>query len=510
MTILFAYLVKVNVALLLFYALYRIVLRPLTFYQLNRFYLLGGMLIASVLPFLHFAGQQQQPELYQQIAIANWEIMQPKTEQHQNAGIGWQQWVAYVYYTGAVFMLMAFLIKLISLYRLHQNSYRTYMQNVRHVPVSTEPFSFGKFIYLNTGNHSSAQIEHIVEHELVHCKQKHSVDIILAELNKIAYWFNPGVWLYATAIKENLEFIADQKMLTNGVNARQYQYQLLHVATGVSCKNELAAYFAFINLKKRIAMMNKKRSPQWSKLKYVLALPLIFAVAMLVAQSTKTKVQKAEYTNGPAVSNITQQAAAQSNLIQPASNRSIEKENPAGVSGIQDTVPVYRIGSNSSMTGETNTSIDGKSYRILIENSLITEMYVDGEKISAEKIISYKPFLDKLYAQFIKNQKQSKLDAEQSRRDAEQSRKDAKQSILDAEQSRRDAEKSARVWNQIFIELINDKIINNRKDVYSFQLNNKELKINAVVQPSNIHKKYKEKYWINEIDTITLVYEISR
>lgn len=50
MPALFVFLLKVNIALLLFCAGYYLVLRPLTFYTLNRIYLLAAIIFASIYP----------------------------------------------------------------------------------------------------------------------------------------------------------------------------------------------------------------------------------------------------------------------------------------------------------------------------------------------------------------------------------------------------------------------------------------------------------------------------
>lgn len=105
---------------------------------------------------------------------------------------------------------------------------------VRLLKGNLNTFSFWKYIYLNSGQHEPKAIAAILEHEQVHVKELHTLDILLAELATIFYWFNPGVWYMRKAVKENVEFITDQQLLKKGVDRKAYQYSMLHVVTNLA------------------------------------------------------------------------------------------------------------------------------------------------------------------------------------------------------------------------------------------------------------------------------------
>ena len=106
--------------------------------------------------------------------------------------------------------------------------------------------------------HNENELNTILTHEQIHVKQWHTLDIILAELSVVFYWFNPGIWLMKRAVKENLEFITDEKILKRGMDKKAYQYSLLDVGNIVPAI-EIVNNFNLSDLKKRIKMMNAKR-----------------------------------------------------------------------------------------------------------------------------------------------------------------------------------------------------------------------------------------------------------
>src|SRR5206468_756662 len=101
--------------------------------------------------------------------------------------------------------------------------------NLYQVNDNIIPFSFGNSIFINRHLHTEGELQEIIRHEFVHVKQRHSIDIIWAELLCIVNWYNPFAWLLKRSIRQNLEFIADNKVLENGINKKEYQYLLLKV-----------------------------------------------------------------------------------------------------------------------------------------------------------------------------------------------------------------------------------------------------------------------------------------
>ena len=136
------------------------------------------------------------------------------------------------------------------------------------------PFSFFYWIFVNAGNHNFQKLDEIIAHEQVHVRQFHSFDVMISEILCICFWWNPFTWFLRKEMKINLEYLADEGVLKAGFQPKGYQYTLLQV----SSKNmdmSLINNFNVSQLKKRIVMMNKKKSSILMSAKYVLTVPII-------------------------------------------------------------------------------------------------------------------------------------------------------------------------------------------------------------------------------------------
>jgi hypothetical protein len=174
---------------------------------------------------------------------------------------------------GAAILLLRFIIRYISFVRIRHRSELISGDGIKIYQVDKEiiPFSFGNAVFINRNQHSEEELKEIVRHEFVHVKQNHTIDIVWAELLCIFNWYNPFAWLLKRSIRQNLEFIADNKVIENGINKKEYQYLLLKVIGNRQfC---IAAQFNFSSLKKRIAMMNKSKSAKRQLLRMLFLLP---------------------------------------------------------------------------------------------------------------------------------------------------------------------------------------------------------------------------------------------
>jgi len=284
------YLLKVNLSLLLFYFGYRLFLKQFTFYSLNRIYLLLGLIYSSLYPLINLADLfKSNPEIKQQISniSPDWQysVSYVNSTSPVPDSIYWQV-VILIFWTGVTLMLVRLIIQLISLLILHRKSKPAVSgnYNFRIVSKKVNPFSFWKTIYLNPEYHEPKELQSILEHEQVHIKQLHSLDVLLAEICIVFYWFNPAVWLIKDSIQANLEFITDLKVLNSGIDSREYQYALLKI--NVLPQNTLPVNnFHLLTIKRRIAMMNKRQSNQIKKGIYILLLPAIMCLVLIVTNS---------------------------------------------------------------------------------------------------------------------------------------------------------------------------------------------------------------------------------
>jgi TonB-dependent SusC/RagA subfamily outer membrane receptor len=295
MPALFIFLIKVNVALLIFCAGYYAVLRHLTFYNLNRVYLVTAIIFSTLYPKVNLSDFLNRHEAIArpiQVVIVNWQAPVAKAAKTFLGHDLWY-WLHVVFWTGVIAFAIRLSLQLLSLYRLHQRSepatVKQYMVRVIHGDIN--PFSFWRNIYINPANHPPHELDAILEHEQVHVKEWHTLDILLAEVSTIFYWFNPGVWLMKRAIRENIEFITDQKILQKGIDCKAYQYSLLSVNFG-SQNNPIVNNFNISTIKKRIMMMNAKRSSNFNITRYLFLIPAVMAL-LLVFSVSKAELNKA-------------------------------------------------------------------------------------------------------------------------------------------------------------------------------------------------------------------------
>lgn len=285
----FIYLLKVNIAISLFYLGYYFLLKKLTFYSLNRFYLLFSMLFSAVFPFLSIPYFFSQPEVvyYQVLSIENSVASLP---QSQEASYTLWSILLAIYWLFGTLGAIKLLAGVLSLYRIHLKSTPQFWGSYKfnNLPIDITPFSFLTTIYLNFEKHTEKELHTILKHEQVHTKSLHSFDILLVEIWCILSWFNPFSWWLKKAIKTNIEFIADHEVIQQGVAHHAYQNSLLHFALQ-SQNLPLANQFAFLSLKSRIKMMNKKQSSKGQIGKYFLLIPIIISFLFLFGVSKAYK-----------------------------------------------------------------------------------------------------------------------------------------------------------------------------------------------------------------------------
>jgi bla regulator protein BlaR1 len=289
MPALFVFLLKVNMALLLFCAGYYLVLRPLTFYTLNRIYLLAAIVFASVYPWLNLSAfVQRHEELVKPVqqVVINWQAPVQSLVKPLSQPDYWR-WAEVIFWLGAYILAIKLVVQLFSLYRLYKSSKPATINNhqVRIMDRDAAPFSFWQSIFVNPSKHEPADLKAILLHEQIHVNEWHTADILLAEVSSIFYWFNPGIWLMKKAIRENVEFITDRKILNHGIDSKTYQYSLV----SVSFNNQqpgIVNHFNISTIKKRIIMMNAKRSSKINLTRYAFLVPAVITLLLIFSIST--------------------------------------------------------------------------------------------------------------------------------------------------------------------------------------------------------------------------------
>jgi beta-lactamase regulating signal transducer with metallopeptidase domain len=305
---------KLSISLVVVYLFYQFVLRRLTFYNWNRWYLVSYSLMSFFIPFIDISVVLERNE-WEQASIVNWVPNFTSYSSHpvplirESPGPSSGFILGVVVLAGMIFMLLRLLVQLYSFRRMIKKAQWIPAEgmNIYQINEPIIPFSFGNSIFINQNLHSTSELQEIIRHEFVHVKQKHSVDIIWSEIICLINWYNPFAWLIRTAIRQNLEFIADNKVLENGFDRKQYQYLLLKVIG--DNQFSIASRFNFSSLKKRIAMMNKMKSAGVHLVKFLFILPLL-AVLLLAfrnnyqeqsiadnIETLRTKIRSAVFTD---------------------------------------------------------------------------------------------------------------------------------------------------------------------------------------------------------------------
>ncbi|HVV54752.1 MAG TPA: M56 family metallopeptidase [Mucilaginibacter sp.] len=386
MPALFAFLLKVNIALVLFCLGYYLVLRHLTFYTLNRLYLVTAIAFSSIYPFIDISGfiqlHQQFAKPVQQV-IYQWKLPAENFVKPLSHPDYWQ-WATAIFWTGVILLALRLMLQLFSLYRLHKQSIdgRVHHYDVRIVEGDVSPFSFWRSIYVNPDKLSPADLKKVLEHEHIHVSEWHTLDILLAELSTVFYWFNPGIWLMKKAVRENIEFITDRKILQKGADSKQYQYSLLTVSMA-GAPNMLVNNFNISTIKKRIIMMNTKRSARIKLTRYMLVAPAIVLLLLAFSISRAEITKKGIHTIKAIASSFSGATISGANKTAPS----------AMVNPLKETAMRKGRTYNNADTIYAGRSKDGKkSMMVTSDKSVDSVQYViDGAQSSRADLLALDP-----------------------------------------------------------------------------------------------------------------------
>jgi beta-lactamase regulating signal transducer with metallopeptidase domain len=283
--------IEILVFQLLFLTVYDVFLKNETFFNANRIYLLVTPILSLVLPFISldiFRTEIASP-FFQQLPTVF--IGEVTTQQQTDAVVLSTPMIMWL--VGAIIALLFLCLKVIQLYKLKQNAIQEKLErfNIYTIPQSTLAFSFFNTIYIGK-DISEPKRKNILDHELVHIKEMHTVDLFIFEILRIVLWFNPLVYLFQKRLRVLHEYIADTKVAAQQTNSNYYQDLL----TEVFQTQNLSFTNTFFNqslIKKRIIMLHKNRSKSMFKLKYLLTIPLVCGILFYTScQSDNSVVQE--------------------------------------------------------------------------------------------------------------------------------------------------------------------------------------------------------------------------
>lgn len=306
MGLFFVYILKSSVCLAAFYLFYRLLMARETFHRFNRFALLGILLLSCLLPLIE-VNVKQEPEVRQTMLTLELLLMMADAESSATVGaveeatVTWVQMALLAYLSGILFFafrnacsLMRLLMLLKSGSRQHVDCYlpgrREHVTLIVHNK-EVAPFSWMKYIVISRKDLEENGRE-ILIHELAHIRNRHSLDLLVADVCVFFQWFNPASWLMKQELQNIHEYEADEAVIEEGVDAKQYQLLLIKKAVGTRLYS-MANSFNHSKLKKRITMMLKEKSSPWACLKYLYVLPVAaVAVTAFARPEVSEKVEE--------------------------------------------------------------------------------------------------------------------------------------------------------------------------------------------------------------------------
>ena len=408
MGLFFVYILKSSVCLAIFYLFYRLLLARETFHRFNRFSLLGILLLSCLLPLVEVS-VKQETEVHQTMLTLEQLLMMADAVNATEAGaraetatVTWIQVALLVYLAGIVFFAFRNVYSLVRLLMLLKSGKKEDIGS--YLPGRKErvtlivhncdiaPFSWMGYIVISRKDLEENGRE-ILIHELAHIHNRHSWDLLVADVCIFFQWFNPASWLLKQELQNIHEFEADETVIKEGVDAKQYQLLLIKKAVGTRLYS-MANSFNHSSLKKRITMMLKEKSNPWARAKYLYILPLAALAVTAFAR--------------PEVSAVADEISAVK-VIAPAVHDSIQPNVQTAVaapSSALDQMPEFPGGMEALNTYlRNNIRYPQEAQKAGIQGRVIIQFIVskDGSITDAEVVESVDPQLDAEGLRLIKN-----------------------------------------------------------------------------------------------------------
>jgi len=263
-----------------FLLIYQLLLKKETFFTYNRAYLLVTPVLALIVPFIQIEALKPAAvtqEFFTQLpTIFIGEPINTDTSIRIQDSDGFTiNWLA-VYLIGMGASLLIWIKKYLKINRFYRFETREkVVPRIIQIPNSDVAFSFLQTIFIGE-NLDPLSRKQILSHERIHINQRHTWDLLLFEVLRVIFWFNPLIIQFQKHIAVVHEYIADAAVV--GV----FNHSLI---------------------KKRIIMLQKSRSKQAAKIKYLTIVPLILGMLIYVScvqdegvQPTNTIVESSNLT----------------------------------------------------------------------------------------------------------------------------------------------------------------------------------------------------------------------
>jgi len=294
------YFLIATISSVVFYAIYYFFLRKEAFHQFNRFYLLGSLIVSLFIPLVRFSISmpvlEAKPisdfsEFITYIQLPEFSVSAQTASWWSFSKLFWG-----IYMLGVLIFTLLFIIKIIKISLLIIQSKKNRKGKYIFVEYDENiaPFSFLNYIFINQNAYNKEDNERIILHEQIHVRQYHSWDLIFTELVGIVLWFNPIILLYKRSLQVIHEYLADHRVLQQGIEQGAYLNLLLRQLT---LQNEwmLGHHFNYLLTKNRFKMLKNHHFSKWAFAKVFFVLPFIALLLMLNCKNKSEEPQVTEY-----------------------------------------------------------------------------------------------------------------------------------------------------------------------------------------------------------------------
>jgi TonB family protein len=302
------FIIESGVSLALLSVIYILFLRKETFFKINRWFLLGSVIFSVVLPILKFRIFSPKPVMLAEVTVTPYRNLLEAITIYSHGFSGSVEkalistnLLIYFYLAGVVFFFGRFIFRIFQILLIIRKNEIQLADGFKMVVLQeeTSPYSFLKYVFASQSLLQNKGYDKMIAHEMEHVKQGHSLDVIILELLTVFQWFNPFMWMLRRAIRENHEFLADQAVLTTGVNRGFYKKLLLDQFVGGQLV--ITNNFNTSLIKNRIKMMSKIKSSKYAISKIVfgvlVAAALVIAFACEQKESIETQtIQQGNFT----------------------------------------------------------------------------------------------------------------------------------------------------------------------------------------------------------------------
>lgn len=300
------FLFQVSVCQTAFYILYHFFFKEHTFFQSNRIYLLFTSLFSFIIPLLNIgvwsSESLENSIIYPLFALSETKIItNPGADAPELDLINQISIIEIILF---IIYVIGFSIYIFKLFRgirkvmaLIKSNNAIDKEGYKVIRLKKGPsfFSFLRYVFINDHqlNISHEELEHILTHEKIHIRQRHTIDILFMEVVSAICWFNPFVKIIKQSLRQIHEFIADEKVISNTNGVDNYSRLILRLSTN-TIPIPLTHQFSMIHIKNRLIMLNQTKNNTMKKLKFLFALPMALLLMAFFSCTEITLESKTE------------------------------------------------------------------------------------------------------------------------------------------------------------------------------------------------------------------------